>query len=506
MHLMILPILIPLFFGAMLTVLHGLSIKDQRGLSLLAASAQVVVAIILLQQASSGDYSVYQLGNWQAPFGIVLVLDQLSALMLVMISTLSVFCVAYATTGRKQSHDQAGAHFHALIQFQLLGLNGAVLTGDMFNLFVFFEILLIASYALLLHGGGRARSRAGLRYVIINLVGSALFLIALGVLYGITGTLNMADMALRINALPASELPFVHAAGALLLIVFGIKAALLPLLFWLPRAYAAAAAPIAALFAIMTKIGIYAIIRVFYLVFHGDAGLNEQIFQWLWPLALATLAFGAVGALGAWSLRGLTAWMVIVSVGTLLASIAQYSQPSLAAALFYLLHTTLLTAVFFLLADIFHHYRPGPRDYFVTGPRSQDRVLLGGLFFTAAVAFAGLPPLSGFISKFWILQSTTAPWAYALFWPILLISSLIIIIALSRGGSALLWRQSKQPATTARAPVLATGVVVTMLFGSLLLSVFAQPIMDYTQNTAAQILAPERYIHAVLGGLADANH
>ncbi|WP_269800925.1 proton-conducting transporter transmembrane domain-containing protein [Aliidiomarina celeris] len=185
---------------------------------------------------------------------------------------------------------------------------------------------------------------------------------------------------------------------------------------------------------------------------------------------------------------------------------AKYSQPSLAAALFYLLHTTLLTAVFFLLADIFHHYRPGPRDYFVTGPRSQDRVLLGGLFFTAAVAFAGLPPLSGFISKFWILQSTTAPWAYALFWPILLISSLIIIIALSRGGSALLWRQNKQPATTERAPILATGIVLTMLFGSLLLSIFAQPIMDYTQNTAAQILAPERYIHAVLGGLADANH
>ncbi|MCH8538979.1 MAG: monovalent cation/H+ antiporter subunit D [Alkalimonas sp.] len=493
MHLMILPVLIPLFAGALLTLLYGLSMRQQRALSLLSTLGQLLVALLLMQQALSGDYFFYQLGNWQPPFGIVLVLDQLSAMMLLLLAGLALFSTLYACVG----DDRKGAHFHALIQFQLLGLNGAVLTGDLFNLFVFFEILLIASYALLLHGGGRERSRAGLRYVIMNLVGSAFFLIALGVLYGVTGTLNMADMALKIQQLPAADRPLIHAAAALLLVVFGIKGALLPLLFWLPRAYAAAAAPVAALFAVMTKIGIYAMIRVFYLVFGGEDGIHLSLWQWLWPLALATMAIGAIGALGARSLRGLTAWMVIVSVGTLMAAIAEATIPALAAALLYLCHSTLLTATFFLLADVVQRYRPGPRDYFVTGARVRHPVLLGALFFTAAVAFAGLPPLSGFISKVWLLSSVTSFWGYAVFWPMLLASSLVIIVALSRAGSALLWRQNKQEPLQAKAPASATSIVICLLTLSVLFSVLAQPLMTFATSTATQILSTERYLHAI---------
>lgn len=495
MHAIVFPILIPLFAGALLTLGHRLSMKQQRALSVVSMLLMVILASWLLGLTLDGHYRFYHLGNWQAPFGIVLVLDKLSALMLLLIAGLALFSTLYACIG----DDKRGAHFHALIQFQLVGLNGAVLTGDLFNLFVFFEILLIASYALLLHGGGRERSRAGLRYVMINLVGSALFLIALGVLYGITGTLNMADMALKVAQLPAADLPLVHAAAALLMVVFGIKAALLPLLFWLPRAYAAAAAPVAALFAIMTKIGIYSMIRVFYLVFGGDDGVHYNLWQWLWPLALATMLLGAVGAVGARSLRGLTAWMVIISVGTLMASLTEVTSTALAAALFYLCHSTLLTAAFFLLADVIQRCRPGVGDFFITGAKLQQPVLLGGIFFVAAVAFAGLPPLSGFISKAWLLTQLNSYWAYMFFWPILLLGSLIVLVALSRAGSAILWRQNKQTPYAVKAPTAALAVICSLLVLSMLMSIFASPLMNFTLATAEQVMATERYLLLLTG-------
>lgn len=495
MHAIVFPVLIPLFAGALLTLGYKLSFRQQRWLSLSSMLAMCLLAGWLLNLSLDGSYRFYQLGNWQAPFGIVLVLDKLSALMLLLLAGLALFSTLYACIG----DDKKGAHFHALIQFQLVGLNGAVLTGDLFNLFVFFEILLIASYALLLHGGGKERSRAGLRYVMINLVGSALFLIALGVLYGITGTLNMADMALKIPELPTTDLPLVHAAAALLMVVFGIKAALLPLLFWLPRAYAAAAAPVAALFAIMTKIGIYSMIRVFYLVFGGEEGIHLSLWQWLWPLALATMLLGAIGAVGAWSLRGLTAWMVIISVGTLMASLTEATPAALAAALFYLCHSTLLTAAFFLLADVIQRCRPGTGDFFITGAKLQQPVLLGGLFFFAAVAFAGLPPLSGFISKAWLLTQVNSYWGYVFFWPILLLASLIVLVALSRAGSAILWRQNKETPYNVKAPVAGVMIISSMLSLSVLMTVYASPLMEFTLAAAQQVMATERYLLLMTG-------
>nr|MBF3179384.1 monovalent cation/H+ antiporter subunit D [Pseudomonas aeruginosa] len=233
-HWLILPILLPLFAGSLL--LLPLAERWRRGLSLLAALALIPLSLLLMRTAASGDLSVYALGNWAAPFGIVLMLDRLAALMLLATAVLGSAALIYALRG----DDRLGKHFHALFQFQLLGINGAFLTGDLFNLFVFFEILLIASYALLLHGGGAERVRSGLHYVILNLVGSAFFLIAVGTLYGLTGTLNMADMAQKIAMADAERAPLLAAAGLLLLVVFALKAALLPLYFWLPRAYAAA--------------------------------------------------------------------------------------------------------------------------------------------------------------------------------------------------------------------------------------------------------------------------
>ena len=493
-HLPVLPILLPLVTGALLVTLPRLSLNTERIISLGATVAGLGLVLWLGSAVLEQGRLVYALGGWAPPFGIVLVPDRLSVLMLVLTASLALPALIYACRG----DDDAGAHFHALFQFQLMGLNGAFLTGDIFNLFVFFEVLLIASYALLLHGGGRARSRAGLHYVIINLAGSALFLIALGTLYGLTGTLNMADLALRVAEAPPEDAPLLTAASLILLVVFGIKAAILPLLFWLPRAYSAASAPVAALFAIMTKVGVYAILRVFLLVFAlGEAPINATAWGWLWPLSLLTLALGGIGALGSDSLRTLTAYLVILSVGTLLATISLVTPAALGAALFYLIHSTGMAAVFFLLADLLGQQREEGYDRFsATGPIGH-RWLLGTLFFVAGIAMAGLPPFGGFVSKAWILQASASQPQGMWLWGILLASALLVIIAISRTGSSWFWRPGEMARPYPLRPGLLT-LVATMVGLNGALAAFGEPVMGYLALTAEQLLDPHAYINAVL--------
>ncbi|MCE8015469.1 monovalent cation/H+ antiporter subunit D [Halomonas sp. MCCC 1A17488] len=493
-HTLILPILLPLITGAGQLLLYRLPFGVQRRVGIASTLGLVMLGVWGLAMAGSGEHYLYHAGDWPAPFGIVLVLDRLSAIMLALTAVLGFCCLLYASSGT----DKRGPHFHALFQFQLAGLNGAFLTGDLFNLFVFFEILLIASYALLLHGGGRARSRAGLHYVVINLAGSALFLIALGTLYGLTGTLNMADLALRVAEAPAEDAPLLAAASLILLVVFGIKAAILPLLFWLPRAYSASSAPVAALFAIMTKVGVYAILRVFLLVFAlGEAPVNATAWRWLWPLALLTLALGGVGVLGSNSLRTLTAYLVILSVGTLLATISFVTPATLGAALFYLIHSTGMTAVFFLLADLLGRQRETGYDRFSAIGPIGHRWLLGSLFFIAGIAMVGLPPFGGFVSKAWILQASAQEPRGLWLWWVLLGAALLTLIAVSRTGSSWFWRPGDmaRPYPLERGPLaLVTGMVG--LNG--LLAAFGEPVMGYLELTALQLLDPQAYIAAVL--------
>jgi multicomponent K+:H+ antiporter subunit D len=493
-HLVILPILIPLLAGASLLLLYRTPMRLQRLVSIAGSTALALLGLWAVATAGSGDFTLYHAGNWPAPFGIVLVLDRLSAIMLMLTAGLGLFCALYASQGI----DRQGAHFHALFQFQLAGINGAFLTGDLFNLFVFFEILLIASYALLLHGGGRARSRAGLHYVIINLVASALFLLALGTLYGLTGTLNMADLALKVAEAPATDRPLLSAASMLLLVVFGIKAAILPLLFWLPRAYSASSAPVAALFAIMTKVGIYAILRVFLLVFGlGEDPINQTAWGWLWPLSLVTLALGGIGVLGSASLRTMTAYLVILSVGTLLATISFTSAATLGASLFYLIHSTIMTAVFFLMADLLGRQREHGYDRFNVIAPMGHRWLLGSLFFFAGISMAGLPPFSGFVSKLWILQASSAQSQGFWLWAVLLVAALFTLAAVSRAGSGWFWQPGAmaEPRPLDRTCLL---LVCLMVGSSAGLSVMAEPVMNYLESTAGQLLTPEAYIRAVL--------
>ncbi|OUS36230.1 cation:proton antiporter, partial [Oleispira antarctica] len=263
-HLPIFPILLPML-AAVFMLLPPLSnsITRHRVFAITVMVTLVITSALLLLTSHQQGIQMYVLGGWQPPFGITLVADRLSTLMVLLTSVLGLGALLYACAG----DDNEGMFFHPLFMFQIMGVNGAFLTGDIFNLFVFFEVLLIASYALLIHGGGKQKTKVNVHYVILNLVGSSIFLFALGILYGTLGTLNIADMANKVRLLGENEQALVKAGGLLLLVVFGLKSALLPLHFWLPKTYAAASAPVAALFAIMTKVGIYSILRVHTVVF-----------------------------------------------------------------------------------------------------------------------------------------------------------------------------------------------------------------------------------------------
>ncbi|MDX1605828.1 MAG: monovalent cation/H+ antiporter subunit D [Candidatus Competibacterales bacterium] len=495
-HWLFVPVLLPLL-GGILAVLAGRAGPNpQRGLSLAVSVILLAVAAGLFAAAGSDDYHSYALGDWPAPYGIVLVLDRLSALLLLLTAMVALASLIHAVVS---GTDTRGSYFHPLFNLQLFGLNGAFLTGDVFNLFVFFEVLLIASYGLLLHGGGRRLTRAGLHYVVLNLIGSALFLFAVGALYGATGTLNMADLSVKVAAAPPEDALLVRAGGLLLLMVFALKAALLPLYFWLPQAYAQTTAPIAALFAIMTKVGVYAIVRIYTLVFGPEAGIGAGLAEpWILPLALATLTFGSLGVFASRDLRLLLAYFVVLSIGTLLVAVGLFDRAGLSAALVYLVHTTLISAGMFLLADLIERQRGGLDK--APAPAVAQPLLLGVLFFGGAVALAGVPPFSGFLAKLMILQATWSTTDIAWSWTLILVTSLLGMVALSRMGSALFWKTL--PALEARpqpsGPLLGLPALALLASGPLLVAL-AGPVTAYADATARQLLAPQRYVDHVLG-------
>ncbi|MFH1494723.1 MAG: monovalent cation/H+ antiporter subunit D [Pseudomonadota bacterium] len=499
-HLVIAPVLLPFLTGVVLLALRDLPMPARRWIALTATLGQIVLATLLLFAVKSGDILVYALGDWAAPWGIVLVADRLAAWMVLTTALLALFALLYASGGV----DRNGRHFHVLFQMQLFGLCGAFLTGDLFNLFVFFEILLIASYGLLLHGGGAQRARSGMHYVVLNLLGSTLFLFAAGLFYGVLGTLNFADLAVRIASTPPENLGLVRAAGLMLLGVFALKAALLPLHLWLPAAYASAAAPVAALFAIMTKVGAYAILRTQTLLFGPEAGLLADLFQpWLLPAALATLAFGMLGALAATQLSRQAAYLVVASVGTLLTAFGLGSNEGIAAGLYYLPHSTFAAAALFLLGDAIARRRGENTDHLRPAEDIPRAGLWGGLFFISAVLLAGLPPLSGFIGKFLILRAALAHPALPWIWGIVLLTALFALIALARSGSLLFFRSQPNPASdigTVAPTSLELVPIIGLIALALGLTVWAGLASDFTRAAATQLLQPEAYIAAVLGG------
>lgn len=506
-HWIIAPVVLPALLAPLIGFVMRHDITLARAASVLGTVLLAALGLGLLISASGGETQVYQLGGWSAPYGIVLVLDRLSALMVFVTALLALIVVIHAiATG----WDARGRHFHALFQFQLMGLCGAFLTGDIFNLFVFFEVLLIASYGLMIHSGGRDRLRAGLQYVVMNLAGSTLFLFALGLLYSTTGTLNIADLARVMQTIPVGDAALVRVATMLLMIVFAVKAALFPVQFWLPGTYANAPAPVAALFAIMTKVGAYAILRVHTLVFGPDIAATQGVSgAWLFPAAIVTIAIGAVGVLGARRLMPLIAFSVVGSMGTLMVAVAAFTPQATMAALYYLLQSTFAAAALFLLADLVIARRDG--DRLIAMPAVVQSGLFAALFFAAAIGMAGMPPLAGFLGKLLVLDAVRGPHVIGWAWGAILGGSLMTVVGFARAGSILFWKcaaipprdltQSApshgidRPASAIEIAPAAAAIVVLAL-----LTAFAGPVVDYLEATAGQLYDRGGYVRAVLGG------
>lgn len=497
-HSVIAPLVIPLLTGALLALMPGSATQTRRTLSLVATAVLLGAALLLHAQVADGEIMVYELGGWPAPFGIVLVADRLAAALVLVTAILATCVVVYAVRGS----DRTGSHFHNLFHFQLLGVNGAFLTGDLFNLFVFFEVLLIASYGLLLYRGGLERARSGLHYVVLNLVGSTLFLFALGILYGVLGTLNMADLAVRVAALPESDVGIVRAAALLLLVVFGLKAALVPLQFWLPGAYSSANPPVAALFAILTKVGAYAILRIFTLIFGISSGLLADLATpLLVVLGLITVLAGSIGAVASTRLTQLGAHLVIASAGTLLIAFGMGVASAVAAGLFYLVHSTFAAAALFLLAGLLTRARGAHAEQFCPGPALRSPIL-AVLFLLIALAVTGLPPFSGFVGKFLVLQSSLAtPWAPWVF-AVMLITGLLVLVSVARSGSVLFLQSEPGAAPAPKVQVSDALPVLALTAAGAGLVLFAGPMHDFSYATAEQLIHPTAYIEAVLDNTA----
>ncbi len=541
-HLIILPIVLPLFAGAAMVLLSEHRRRTKFALSLGSALGLLIVAITLLRLADgrdaawagaawTGGAGVYLAANWPAPFGIALAVDRLTAMMLLLSSILGVASLLFSYA----RWDRAGVHFHPLFQFLLMGLNGAFLTTDLFNLFVFFEVMLAASYGLVLHGSGVARVRAGLHYIAVNLVASSLFLIGVSVIYAVVGTLNMAELAELLPAAPPEDRALIEAGAAILGVAFLIKCAMWPLNFWLRPAYGSAAAPVAAVFSIMTKVGVYVILRLWLLLFAEGAGESTGFGRdWLLVGGMATLAVGTIGMLASQDLRRLASYSVVVSSGTLLAAIGFGNAGMVAGALYYLFSASLATAALFLLNELIERSRSFGASVLATtleafeaqGALNADPDLMApeyeetGVVIPAAMAFlglgfvccalliTGLPPLSGFIAKFAMLSAVLSPAGVeaaaqppmdAAGWTmvtLLIVSGLAGAIALARIGIRTFW---VPPTRTPPRLRLIEAAPVALLIGiTIAMTTQAGDVMRYLDATALGLQEWTGYTRSVM--------
>ncbi len=525
-HLVVLPVLLPLVAAAAMLLLGGEQRRSAKAaLNLVSTFALVAIAIALLLRADAsptGVAAIYRLGAWPVPFGILLVADRLSSLMLLLTSILALAAVTFSLA----RWHRVGAHFHALFQFMLMGLNGAFLTGDLFNLFVFFELMLAGSYGLALHGSGSARVKAGLHYIAVNLAASLLFLIGVSLIYGVGGTLNMADLAMRIPESAPENRALLEAGAAILGVAFLIKAGMWPLCFWLPTTYAAASPPVAAVFALLTKVGAYIVLRLWLLLFGEQAGVSAGFGgEWLLFGGLATIAFGTIGALASQGMARLAGFAVLVSSGTVLAAIGMDRVDVTGGALFYLVSSTLGISAFFLLVELVERGRePGAdvlavtreiygEDEDVEQAEGESGIsipatmgVLGLAFIACALVIAGLPPLSGFIAKFALLSAalgrpdggaiSAIPAVSWLLLAVLILSGLAVLIAMTRAGINAFWAAPDRAVPRVRVIEIAPVAILLILCG--LQTVQAGPVMRFMQSTAQSLHAPQDYVRHVL--------
>ena len=488
-NILIYPIIIPLVTALLLTFWRE-RIRLQQILSSISIITVLIISVISMFEVKSSGIITLEIGSWEAPFGIVLVGDMLAILLVVIASFVTLMCFLYSYNSLELGHKKYYVYPLMLIMFT--GVNGSFLTGDIFNLFVFFEVMLIASYVLVTLGGRKRQLTSAITYVIINIIGSTLFVVATGYLYSVTGTLNMADLSVRVAEVGQHGL--LTAISFMYLLVFGLKSGLF-LFYWLPGSYSAPAPAIAAFFAaLLTKVGVYTVIRTFTLIFYHRPDVTHEVMIWM---AVVTMILGGLGAVYHWEIKKILAYNVIVSVGFVLFGVAIASEQSLSGSLFYLMHDMLAKALIFITAGAIISIFGTDKLKEFSG-LILFRPLLGWLFFIACLTLAGVPPLSGFVGKVIILKGAVEAneivmAVVGLFSSLLVLYSVIKIFIHSFWGESLM--SEGQEFSSGKSALLPGTLLVIAV---LALGIGAEYVMPFINQATEVMINPSIYIEAVL--------
>lgn len=489
-NVIVLPLLIPLV-TAVILIFCSKYVRAQRWISVVSVILNLLVALFIVNQVNHEGIQTLYMGGWLPPYGIVFVADMLAALLVLTTLIVAAACLFYSF--RSIGEEREKHYFYAFFQFLLAGVIGSFLTGDLFNLFVCFEVMLIASYALIVLGGTKRQLRETLKYMLINIISSTLFVAAVAYLYGTVGTLNMAHLSLRVAEVQQDGI--LSVIGLLFLIVFALKAGLF-LFFWLPGSYSAPPAAVTALFgALLTKVGLYAIIRTFTLIFHHDTGGIHVVIGWM---AAATMILGSLGAVAYKDLGRILNYNIIISVGFIAFGVAVASSDSLNGAVFYLMHDMIAKALLFILGGIIMA-SAGTNKLSDMGGLMKRHPLVGWMFFIVALALVGIPPLSGFLGKVLIVRGGLSEGHYVLT-GLALASSLAVLYSLIKVFMGVFWGES--PGQQASKPVrihrTAYAAAIGLTVMVIVLGLGSEWIYSYTSQAGAVLSDPSLYINAVL--------
>ncbi|NOK62204.1 MAG: Na+/H+ antiporter subunit D [Chloroflexi bacterium AL-W] len=496
--LLVLPIIVPLITG-ILALFAWKQRTTQRIISVVGATMLFGVGMALLIHIQQNGIQATSMGNWDAPYGIILVADLLSAIMVAITGLMGIVVIIYSLgsiDARREAHG-----YYPLMNLLLMGVCGAFLTGDLFNLYVWFEVLLISSFVLLALGGERAQLEGAIKYMTLNLMASILFLMAVGITYGIAGTLTMADLS-RVFA-EIEQPALVTGLAMLLLTAFGIKSAIFPLFFWLPASYHVPPVPVTAIFsALLTKVGVYALIRVFTLLFSADTGYTHTI---ILVLAGLTMITGVLGAVAQYEMRRLLSFHIVSQIGYLLMGLGLFTQLALGGAVFFMVHVILAKTALFLVSGIVKQLR-GTYELTELGGLYRLTPWLAILFIIPALSLAGIPPLSGFWAKFALVNAGLNAQSYLIV-GVSLAVGLLTLFSMTKIWAEAFWKEVAPEETTAALRplprnVYASLIVPTAIVGllTIIMGLGAEPAFALSMQAADQLLNPDLYIQAVLQG------
>jgi len=496
--LLILPILIPLATAAV-CLLFWRQRAVQRLISTLGSAAHLAAALVLLWTVRQDGIFATQLGNWPAPFGITLVADLFSAIMTVL-GALMGFAVGVYSLG-SMDRDRESFGYYSFFHFLLMGVSGVFLTGDLFNLYVWFEVMLMASFVLLALGGEKPQLEGAIKYVALNLISSALFLTALGILYGMAGTLNMADLSRQIST--EIHTGVVSTLAMLFLVAFGIKSALFPLFFWLPASYHTPPVSVSAIFAgLLTKVGVYTLIRVFSLLFRQDVAYTHTL---ILVIAGLTMVTGVLGAMAQNEFRRILSFHIISQVGYMVMGLGLFTPLALAGSIFYIMHHIIVKTNLFLVSGVARRLQ-GSYQLDQLGGLSQSAPGLTILFMISAFSLAGMPPLSGFWAKLILVKASLDITGYLIAATALGVG-LLTLFSMVKIWAAAFWGEPPPAAEAARAKLTPTkklALYLPMIMLGLLtvtIGLMSQPFFELATSAAGQLLNPADYIQAVLKGI-----